>query len=70
MPYVERRVVCSDCGGRGLLWLGGGDYAECPTCEGTGQATVIEERFGKMPPYVRVLRDEAAHRLAVASRKD
>ena len=27
---------CLACHGRGALWLGGGDYVECPECQGSG----------------------------------
>lgn len=27
---------CLACKGRGVLWLGGGEYVECPECQGTG----------------------------------
>jgi hypothetical protein len=70
MPYAKHRACCPDCGGRRLIWMGGGDYLECPSCDATGEVTVIEERLGKMPPHVRVLREERAHELAVATRKD
>lgn len=30
---------------RGLLWLGGSDWLECPTCETAGQITIHEQRF-------------------------
>lgn len=39
---------CFTCKGstrKGLLWLGGGDWATCPTCEGTGVMKFNEYRY-------------------------
>lgn len=30
---------------KGLLWLGGSDWTECPDCAGTGDVEIIAERF-------------------------
>lgn len=38
---------CQTCAGstrKGLLWLGGGDWLECPDCGGTGVFTYDESR--------------------------
>lgn len=38
-------VTCAKSTRPGLLWLGGGDWLECPDCDGTREIEVIEERF-------------------------
>lgn len=50
---VEQR--CPTCAGslrKGLLWLGGRDYVECPDCEGSGTFVMYEQRVP--PPPTRV----------------
>ena len=50
---VEKRCpLCIRSLKRGLLWIGGGDYAECPDCEGTGIFVSYRERMP--PPPTRV----------------
>lgn len=39
----HRRVPCPDCQRRGVLWLGGKDYADCPNCEGKGWFHMVTE---------------------------
>lgn len=43
MARIERR--CPTCQGRKLLWLGGGDYVECPDCDGSGVFVLYEQRI-------------------------
>jgi hypothetical protein len=38
------KIPCSQCRQRGTLWLGGGDYLECPDCDGRGYIEVQEHR--------------------------
>lgn len=35
---------CQRSARRGLLWLGGKDYVECPDCGGTGTFVIYEHR--------------------------
>ncbi len=45
---MKLEAPCTTCIGtsrRGLLWLGGSDYLECPDCGGTGVMQMIAERF-------------------------
>ena len=50
MKSVSTEVVkvrCPVCAGSlrpGLLWLGGGDYLECPSCDG-GTLTINEYKL-------------------------
>lgn len=37
------------CAGRKLLWMGGGDYVECGTCDGKGSVEAIETRVPRTP---------------------
>jgi hypothetical protein len=43
MSYTRRYLACDVCKGRRKLWLGGGDYVECPNCH-DGKVEVIAER--------------------------
>ena len=43
--------VCSQSTRRGLLWLGGGDWVECPQCVGTAKIEVIQK---ECPPTGRL----------------
>ena len=41
------KIPCDMCAGslrRGLLWLSGNDYLECPQCGGTGTVACVEQR--------------------------
>lgn len=57
MPKIE--LDCDFCrytigphgrDGRGLLWLGGNDYVECPQCQGKKLFPMFEEV--KTPPKI------------------
>lgn len=48
-PYVAIKLRCPTCKGRKLLWLQGGDYIECATCEGRGAIEAIETRMQGLP---------------------
>jgi DnaJ-class molecular chaperone len=48
-PYVEVQLRCPMCAGRKLLWMGGGDYVECGTCDGKGSVQAIETRMQGVP---------------------
>ena len=37
-------VTCRESLRRGLLWMGGGDYLECPDCGGTGTLVLYEKK--------------------------
>lgn len=56
VPGTSRREqpcpTCSRSLRRGLLWLRGSDYVECPDCEGTGVWRYYEQRV--VPPPTRV----------------
>lgn len=42
------KARCPTCAGstrKGLLWLGGDDWVECPDCQETGAVEIIAERF-------------------------
>ena len=44
--YESRvEIPCATCRTRGRLWLGGGDYLECPHCEGRGHYDLVEARI-------------------------
>lgn len=45
MSYQRLFIRCDLCSPRkrGYLWLGGGDWVECPQCNATGKVEVIEE---------------------------
>lgn len=43
MAYTRRFLVCDVCMGRRKLWLGGGDYLECPQCDATGKVEMVAE---------------------------
>ena len=45
MLVESRCPVCAGSTRKGLLWLGGGDWLECPDCGGSGVFSLIEERF-------------------------
>lgn len=60
------RRSCRTCNGgrhRGLLWLGGRDYVECPDCNGTGIFELVE-RLDVPTRHSIIIPDR---RLAVAS---
>lgn len=43
-----QQARCSTCQGssrKGLLWLGGGDWLECPDCNATGTVTFYADIF-------------------------
>lgn len=45
---TEFRFRCPTCQfstREGLLWLGGGDWLTCPTCDGTGVGKGVEYRY-------------------------
>ncbi len=52
MKLELRCPTCARSTRPGLLWLGGGDWVECPDCEGTTVFVMHEERVP--PPPSRV----------------
>lgn len=49
MPKIDN--PCHVCHARGVLWLGGNDYVDCPECEGTGRITGWMEIIAPMPKH-------------------
>lgn len=46
MAYSRRIMACDMCAKstrKGALWLGGGDWVECPNCQGTAEVEAITE---------------------------
>ena len=45
MKIEQRCELCAASSRKGLLWLGGGDWLECPDCGGTGTAQFYADIF-------------------------
>jgi DnaJ-class molecular chaperone len=57
VPCLDCRQVgfhkhCLACKGKGVLDLGGGDYVECPECQGTGG--LLRRRTHTAPTIITV----------------
>ena len=46
--------TCRQSSRRGLLWLGGGDWLECPDCDGSGLFTCHEQRVAPVNRTISV----------------
>lgn len=44
MKVEAQCTLCANSTRKGLLWLGGGDWLECPDCNGTG----IEKGYAEL----------------------
>ena len=42
---MKLTLVCDLCNAKGLIWLGGKDYLECPQCNGTKKFVMFENRI-------------------------
>lgn len=45
MKWEQHCDLCSKSSRKGLLWLGGGDWVECPDCGGTGVDVAYADYF-------------------------
>lgn len=44
---MKKVIQCGLCSGRKKLWLGGGDYVECPDCLASGRIEMHEYKVRK-----------------------